>query len=153
MFFRGFNRAFDVSTRGYVRMAGMLARKSILSLGHPGGASCSLSWRLAAAVPGGFVPDRGPGHRHGERAAAQRGVARADRRGAAQVESIVATTPGVESYNTVGGLAMLTNSFQSNVGSMFLRLEAVGRADHAGGVAARPSWRICGASCPGCRRR
>ena len=82
MFFRGFNRVFDVSTRGYVGTAGMLARKSILSLGILA-VVVFLSSRLAAAVPGGFVPDRGPGHRHGERAAPQRGVARADRRGAA----------------------------------------------------------------------
>src|SRR6185436_8778754 len=40
-----------------------------------------------------------------------------------RVESIIAATPGVESYNTVGGLAMLTNTYQPNVGSLFLRLK------------------------------
>ena len=122
MFFRGFNRVFEVSTRGYVSTAGMLARKSILSLGILA-VVVFLSSRLAAAVPGGFVPteDQGivmvnvqlPNGASLERTDA---VLR-------RVESIVASTPGVESYNTVGGMALLTNSFQSNVGSMFLRLE------------------------------
>jgi len=122
MFFRGFNRGFEVSTRGYVSTAGMLARKSILSLGILA-VVVFLSSRLAAAVPGGFVPteDQGivmvnvqlPNGASLERTDA---VLR-------RVESIVASTPGVESYNTVGGMALLTNSFQSNVGSMFLRLE------------------------------
>jgi HAE1 family hydrophobic/amphiphilic exporter-1 len=39
------------------------------------------------------------------------------------VEAILANTPGVESYNTVGGLTMLTNTYQPNVGSFFIRLK------------------------------
>jgi len=125
LFFRGFNRVFDVSTRGYVGTAGMLARKSILSLGILA-VVVFLSSRLAAAVPGGFVPteDQGivmvnvqlPNGASLERTDA---VLR-------RVENIVGATPGVESFNTVGGMAMLTNSFQSNVGSMFLRLKPWG---------------------------
>jgi HAE1 family hydrophobic/amphiphilic exporter-1 len=39
-----------------------------------------------------------------------------------QVEAILARTPGIDSYTTVGGLGMLTNSFSPEFGSLFVRL-------------------------------
>jgi HAE1 family hydrophobic/amphiphilic exporter-1 len=120
-FFRGFNRLFDVSTRGYVGVAAMLARKSFVSLGILG-MVVWLSAKLAAATPGGFVPDE-------DQSIVMANVqlpngASLERTDAVlrSVEAIVAATPGVESYNTVGGLAMITNTFQPNVGSLFIRL-------------------------------
>jgi HAE1 family hydrophobic/amphiphilic exporter-1 len=121
-FFRGFNRAFDVSTNGYVRGAGLLARKSILSVALLA-LVVWLSSSLAAAVPGGFVPDEDQGIvmanvqlPNGASLERTDAVLR-------QVETIFAGTPGVESFNTVGGLAILTNTYQSNVGSFFVRLK------------------------------
>jgi len=122
LFFRGFNRAFDASTNGYVRMAGMLARRSVLSLVILAGVAL-LTWRLAATVPGGFVPDEDQGIvmanvqlPNGASLERTDAVLR-------KIEGILVSTPGVESYNTVGGLAMLTNTYQPNVGSLFIRLK------------------------------
>jgi HAE1 family hydrophobic/amphiphilic exporter-1 len=121
-FFRGFNRVFDVSTKGYVGMAGALARKSILSVGILA-VVVFLSARLAAVVPGGFVPDEDQGIvmanvqlPNGASLERTDAVMR-------QAEAIVAKAPGVDSYNTIGGLAMLTNTFQPNVGTLFIRLK------------------------------
>jgi HAE1 family hydrophobic/amphiphilic exporter-1 len=122
LFFRGFNRVFDVSTRGYVAAAGMLARKSIFSLGILG-AIVWLSWGLAAVIPAGFVPSEDQGIvlvnvQLPNAASLERTDAVMQK-----IETIFSRTPGVESYNTVGGLAMITNTFQPNVGSFFIRLE------------------------------
>ena len=122
LFFRGFNRVFDVSTRGYVATAGMLARKATLSLGILG-AVVWLSWSLARVTPLGFVPTEDQGIvlvnvQLPNGASLERTNAVMQR-----IETIFTRTPGVESFNTVGGLAMITNTFQPNVGSFFIRLE------------------------------
>jgi HAE1 family hydrophobic/amphiphilic exporter-1 len=122
VFFRGFNRAFAVSTNGYVRGAGMLARKSFLSVVILAVVAW-LSSVVARAVPGGFVPEEDQGIvmanvqlPNGASLARTDAVLRS-------VEAVLANTPGVESYNTVGGLTMLTNTYQPNVGSFFIRLK------------------------------
>jgi HAE1 family hydrophobic/amphiphilic exporter-1 len=122
MFFRGFNHVFDRSTRGYVGMAGLLARRAVLSLVILG-VIVWLSAHLASKVPGGFVPDEDQGIvmanvqlPNGASLERTDAVLR-------KAEAIIAATPGVDSYNAVGGLAMLTNTFQPNVGSLFIRLK------------------------------
>jgi HAE1 family hydrophobic/amphiphilic exporter-1 len=122
LFFRGFNRVFDVSTRGYLTAAGMLARKAILSLGVLG-VIVWLSWSLASVTPLGFVPSEDQGIvlvnvQLPNGASLERTDAVMQK-----IEAIFRGIPGVESYNTVGGMAMITNTFQPNVGSFFIRLE------------------------------
>ncbi|MDH4148869.1 MAG: efflux RND transporter permease subunit, partial [Acidimicrobiia bacterium] len=121
-FFRGFNKVFDVSTRGYVGMAGALARKSVLSLGILA-VVVLITSRLAAAVPGGFVPDEDQGIIFGN--VQLPNGASLERTDAVlrTLEDVVAKTPGVESFNTVGGLGLLTNTFQPNFGSFLIRLK------------------------------
>src|SRR5678815_5206554 len=57
-----------------------------------------------------------------------------------QVEEILAKTDGVDSYQTVGGYGVVTNTYQSNYGSLFARLkpweERHGEALHAKGIMA-----------------
>ncbi|MDH5198576.1 MAG: efflux RND transporter permease subunit, partial [Gemmatimonadota bacterium] len=121
-FFRGFNKVFDVSTRGYVGMAGALARKSVLSLGILA-VVVFITSRLTAAVPGGFVPDEDQGIIFGN--VQLPNGASLERTDAVlrTLEDVVAKTPGVESFNTVGGLGLLTNTFQPNFGSFLIRLK------------------------------
>jgi HAE1 family hydrophobic/amphiphilic exporter-1 len=56
----------------------------------------------------------------------------------AQVEEILGKTEGVESYQTVGGYGVVTNTFQPNFGTIFMRLhpweERHGAALHARGI-------------------
>jgi len=122
LFFRGFNRLFDMTTAGYTRMAVALARKAVLSLVILG-VAVFLSWRLAAAVPGGFVPIEDQGvlmvNVQLPNAASLERTDRALR----EAEVIMAATPGVESFNTIGGFGVLTSTYQSNVGTLFARLK------------------------------
>ncbi|HSG02063.1 MAG TPA: efflux RND transporter permease subunit, partial [Vicinamibacterales bacterium] len=121
-FFRGFNRAFDVTTSGYTRVAAGLARKAVLSLVVLA-VAVFLSWRLAASIPGGFVPIEDQGilmvNVQLPNAASLERTDEALR----QAEAILAATPGVESYNTIGGFGVLTGTFQPNFGTLFARLE------------------------------
>jgi hydrophobic/amphiphilic exporter-1 (mainly G- bacteria), HAE1 family len=121
-FFRGFNRGFDKVTGMYVRGAAALVRKSVLSLVAVV-VVLVLSGGIAGQLRTGFVPneDQGifminlqlpPGASLERTDAAMR-----------KVEAILAETPGVESYNSIGGMGMITNSFQTNYGSFFCRLE------------------------------
>src|SRR5215475_4818256 len=60
VFFRGFNRVFDVTTTGYVSVARMLARRSLLTIAIVAvvvfGAVV-----FARAIPSGFIPDEDQG--------------------------------------------------------------------------------------------
>jgi len=121
-FFNGFNRVFDVTTKGYTRVAVALARKAVLSL-LVLGIAVFISWRLAGAIPGGFVPTEDQGvlmvNVQLPNAASLERTDQALR----QAEAVLAATPGVEAYNTLGGLGVLTNSYQSNFGTLFARLK------------------------------
>jgi len=121
-FFSGFNRAFDVTTSGYTRVAAGLARKAVLSLVVLA-VAVFFSWRLAASIPGGFVPIEDQGilmvNVQLPNAASLERTDEALR----QAEAILAATPGVESYNTIGGFGVLTGTFQPNFGTLFARLE------------------------------
>ncbi len=121
-FYRGFNRGFSRTTNGYLRLATGLARRAALSLAAIAGVAL-LGGGLSSAVPSGFVPieDQGvllanmqlPNAASLERTSA---VAR-------RVEEILATTPGVESYNAVGGMSMLSGTYAPNTASFFIRLK------------------------------
>jgi HAE1 family hydrophobic/amphiphilic exporter-1 len=77
---------------------------------------------LGRALPAGFIPDEDqsllgvnvqlPPGASLERTAAV----------LTQVEQIVAKTPGVESFNTIGGYGVVTNTYQPNFGTVFARL-------------------------------
>src|SRR5204863_9053382 len=57
-----------------------------------------------------------------------------------QVEEILGKTEGVESYQTIGGYGVVTNTYQSNYGTLFARLkpweERKGEALHVKGIMA-----------------
>jgi len=122
LLFRGFNRVFDITTTGYTRLAVALARKAVLSLVVLG-VAVFLSWRMAAVIPGGFVPIEDQGvlmvNVQLPNAASLERTDQALR----QAEAIMAATPGVESFNTIGGYGVLTSTYQSNVGTLFARLK------------------------------
>ena len=120
--FGAFNRGFDRATGSYTSWAGLLARRAVLSLVAIAAVGL-LSGGLAKSLRTGFVPDEDqgifmvnvqlPNASSLERAEP---VLR-------QVEEILASTPGVESYNTIAGLGLLTNSYSANYGSFFVRLK------------------------------
>ncbi len=121
-FYRGFNKAFDVTTRGYVKWTKPFVRKAILCIGVVVLATLATG-ALGKALPAGFVPDEDMGifminvqlppasslERTG-------GVVR-------QVESVLKRTEGIVACTGVGGSGILTNSFSPEFASFFCKLE------------------------------
>ncbi|MBI5507045.1 MAG: multidrug efflux RND transporter permease subunit [Deltaproteobacteria bacterium] len=120
-FFGAFNRGFDRTTTGYVSVASLLARRTLLALVAIA-AVAATAGMLGKTLAAGFVPDEDQGifliNVQLPNAAS---LERTDKV-VAQIEAILAKAEGVETCNAVGGLGMLTNSFNANYASFFCRL-------------------------------
>ena len=137
-FFGGFNKVFDRATKGYVKGAQMLVRRSILTIGIVVLVAVGAGL-FGGALPAGFIPeeDQGifginvtlPPAASLERTSAALG----------QVEQILSKTEGVESYQTIGGYGVVTSTYQPNPGTIFIRLKPCGapRRRDARGVMVR----------------
>jgi HAE1 family hydrophobic/amphiphilic exporter-1 len=121
-FFRGFNRVFDATTTGYVKTSRILVRKSILSLAIVGVVIVGAGL-FGRAIPAGFIPDEDQGIL---------GVSVQLPPGASiqrtdevmkKVEEIVGKTEGVDAYQAIIGFGVVTNTFQPNYGTIFMRLK------------------------------
>ena len=132
-----FNVVFDRLTRGYVRVAGGLIRKTVLSLGLLG-ATALAAGILGSRMPTGFVPeeDQGfclAGFQLPDAASLQR-----TREVGKKLEEILAKTPGVRSYTVVAGYNLLTNTASSYVGTVFIAFkdwaERKSTAESAAGI-------------------
>src|SRR4029079_18531363 len=140
VFFRGFNKVFDVTTGGYVSVARLLIRRSIITIGIVGVVVLG-ALMFARAIPSGFIPDEDQGI-FGVNVQLPPGASLARTSAVLkQVEEILAKTEGVESYQTFGGYGVVTNTYQPNYGSLFARLkpweERKGAALHVKGVMAK----------------
>src|SRR5213595_199312 len=60
IFFRGFNKVFDVVTGGYVSVARLLVRRSIITIGIVGVVIVGALF-FAKRIPAGFIPDEDQG--------------------------------------------------------------------------------------------
>src|SRR5262245_23619827 len=119
--FRGFNWVFDKTTTGYMSVTRLLVRRAILTILIVAVVAVGAGL-FGRALPAGFIPDEDqsllgvnvqlPPGASLERTAAV----------LTQVEEIVAKTPGVESFNTIGGYGVVTNTYQPNFGTIFARL-------------------------------
>ena len=139
VFFRGFNKVFDVTTNGYVHVSRLLVRRGIITIGIVGVVILG-SIVFAKAIPSGFIPDEDQGI-FGVNVQLPPGASLARTSEVLKkVEQILAKTEGVESYQTVGGYGVVTNTYQPNYGSIFARLkpweERHGEALHVKGVMA-----------------
>ena len=122
VFFRGFNKVFDVTTNGYVHVSRLLIRRSIVTIGIVGVVILGAGI-LARAIPAGFIPDEDQGI-FGVNVQLPPGASLARTSEVLkQVEEILAKTEGVESYQTIGGYGVVTNTYQPNYGSLFARLK------------------------------
>jgi HAE1 family hydrophobic/amphiphilic exporter-1 len=106
-FFDWFNRIFERTTHGYVRLSGVLIRKSVLAM------VALLAFGAAglffgSRVPSSFLPDEDQGYVYVNmqlpNAASLERTAAASR----QVESVLANTPGVEYTTSVAGFSLLS---------------------------------------------
>src|SRR5215217_6245919 len=138
-FFRGFNKVFDATTGGYVSVSRMLVRRSFLTIVIIAGVVVGAGF-FAKRLPTGFIPDEDQGI-FGINVQLPPGASLARTSEVLkQVEDILKETEGIESYQTVGGYGVVTNTYQTNYGSMFARLkpweERHGDALHVKGIMA-----------------
>jgi HAE1 family hydrophobic/amphiphilic exporter-1 len=138
-FFRGFNKVFDVTTNGYVHVSRLLVRRGLITVGIVGVVVLG-AVLFARAIPAGFIPDEDQGI-FGVNVQLPPGASLARTSEVLRkVEEILAKTDGVESFQTIGGYGVVTNTYQSNYGSIFARLkpwdERHGAALHVKGIMA-----------------
>jgi HAE1 family hydrophobic/amphiphilic exporter-1 len=138
-FFRGFNKVFDVTTNGYVHVSRLLVRRGLITVGIVGVVVLG-AVLFARAIPAGFIPDEDQGI-FGVNVQLPPGASLARTSEVLRkVEEILAKTDGVESFQTIGGYGVVTNSYQSNYGSIVARLkpwdERHGAALHVKGIMA-----------------
>jgi HAE1 family hydrophobic/amphiphilic exporter-1 len=140
LFFRGFNRVFDTATKGYLSVARLLIRRSIITILLVGVVIVGVVL-LGRTLPAGFIPDEDQGLfgvnvQLPPAASLERtsGVLRT-------VEEILGKEEAVDSYQTIGGYGAVTSTYQPNFGSVFVRLkpweERHDRALHVKGIMAR----------------
>jgi hydrophobe/amphiphile efflux-1 (HAE1) family protein len=139
VFFRGFNKVFDVTTNGYVHVSRLLIRRGILTVGIVGVVVLGAIF-FGKLIPAGFIPDEDQGIL-GVNVQLPPGASLARTSEVLKkVEEILAKTEGIESYQTVGGYGVVTNTYQPNYGSLFARLkpwdERHGEALHVKGIMA-----------------
>jgi multidrug efflux pump subunit AcrB len=121
VFFKGFNRVFDVTTTGYVSVARLLVRRAILTIGIIALVVVGAGL-LARAIPAGFIPDEDQGI-VGVNVQLPPGASLARTSEVLKkVENILAKTKAIESFQAIGGYGVVTNTYQSNYGSLFGRL-------------------------------
>jgi len=121
-FFRGFNKAFDHATSGYVGIAKHLVRRSILSIILVGGVVVGAVF-FAGKVPAGFVPEEDQGIMGVTMQLPPGSSLNRTSFAMGQVEQILAKTEGVESYQSIGGYGAVTATYQPNFATIFVRLK------------------------------
>jgi HAE1 family hydrophobic/amphiphilic exporter-1 len=120
--FGGFNRVFDKTTNGYVRLAGMLARRAAISLlvvalvGLGAGG-------LGKVIPGGFVPDEDQGIFLVNVQLPQAASLERTREVSKKVDEILAKETTIERFNIIGGMSFLSGTYTPNSASYFVRLK------------------------------
>jgi HAE1 family hydrophobic/amphiphilic exporter-1 len=138
-FYGGFNKVFDVTTGGYVKWTTMLVRRASLSIVIVAVVAVGAGV-FGSVLPAGFVPleDQGifginitlPPAASLERTSAV----------LAKVERIVEQNHAVDSFQTIGGYGLVTSTYQTNFGTLFVRLkpweERHSAEEHVDGVMA-----------------
>jgi HAE1 family hydrophobic/amphiphilic exporter-1 len=121
-FFGWFNRVFGRATDGYVDWCGVLIRKSARAMLLLGLVTV-LAGALGARLPGGFLPEEDQGYLY---LAVQLPNAASLQRTdevCRDVEAILASTPGVKSYNTIVGFSLLSSVFATYNAFFFVTFE------------------------------
>ncbi len=130
-FFNGFNRFFDRFSEGYSRLVGRLIRMTSVVLVIYAG-FIGLNFLAFEKVPTGFIPQQDQGYlilyaQLPDAASLARTQAVVQ-----QATRIILDTEGVKHVNAYAGFSILSGSSQSNVATMFARLDDFDlRAGHA----------------------
>jgi HAE1 family hydrophobic/amphiphilic exporter-1 len=120
-----FNRGFDATTNGYVRVSRSLARRGVIVVVLLGALTAGAGL-TGMKLPSGFVPDEDQGYFYvnvqlPDAASLQRTDAVAKK-----VEAILGGTDGVESYATIAGFSLISRVSASYNGFFFVTLKPWG---------------------------
>jgi HAE1 family hydrophobic/amphiphilic exporter-1 len=118
IFFRKFDELFDRGTAGYKGFVNGLLRKSALSMLVFCGLMV-LTWLGVVSVPVGFLPDEDQGYFFVNASLPDGASLDRTREVTTQVKDILAATPGVAKFLTVGGYSLL-DGVQSPNAAMFI---------------------------------
>ena len=121
-FFKGFNRVFEQVTGKFLIYTGFFTRRLIRAGVLVGALLLGLFW-LFSAVPGGFVPEEDQGYVLAALQLPDAASLQRTEQVMAQVDKIIAEFDTIESYTSVSGFSMLTNTTQSNAGFIFVQLK------------------------------
>jgi len=121
-FFEWFNRSFERTSKGYVRVSGGLIRKSVLALALL--VACGLAGVFfAGGVPSSFLPDEDQGYVYVNMDLPNAASLERTSAAARQVEEILANTPGVEYTTSVVGFSLLSFVRTTYNGFFFVTLK------------------------------
>ncbi len=121
-FFRSFNRIFGRASRGYVSLCGSLIRKSGLSLLFLVGIAI-LAGLLGRGIPVGFLPEEDQGYFYINVALPEAASLQRTDETCRKVEEILKNTPGIEHYQTVVGLSLMSIAQNTYSGFFFVTLK------------------------------
>src|SRR5262245_50719986 len=122
VFFRWFNQGFDWVTGRYVGVARMLVRKAIITIALVGVVILGAGL-FGSRLPAGFIPEEDQGL-FGVNVTLPPGASLERTAGVlTRVENIVGKTAGIDSFATIGGFGLVTNTYQPNFGTILVRLK------------------------------
>jgi HAE1 family hydrophobic/amphiphilic exporter-1 len=120
-----FNRGFDATTSGYVRVSRSLARRGIVVVALL--ALLTAGAGLAGSkLPNGFVPDEDQGYFYVNVQLPDAASLQRTDEVAKKVEAILGSTDGVESYATIAGFSLISRVSASYNGFFFVTLKPWG---------------------------
>ncbi len=122
LFFQGFNKVFDKSTDAYMKVTNIVTRKIIRGLVFIVVIVVGLGY-LGKVLPGGFMPEEDQGYfmvniQLPDAASMQRSDAVTKK-----VEKIIGQYEEVEFITAATGFSMISNSYSSNAGFLFIALK------------------------------
>ncbi len=122
LFFAGFNKAFNWTTRGYLSGVGMLIRRFVLAFVALGAVYFGAGY-LFKTLPSGFLPDEDQGVFFGALRLADGASIQRNEQSADQLIKSIQHNPGVLDTTSFGGLDFVTTTNGSNVATIFATLK------------------------------
>src|SRR5262252_4590245 len=122
LFFRGFNKVFKVTTDGYVSGARILVRKGILTIIIVALVIMGAGF-FGKRIPAGFIPEEDQGILGVNVQLPPGASLERTSEVLRKVEEILGKEKAIESYQTIGGYGVVTNTYQPNYGTLFARLK------------------------------
>jgi len=121
-FFRGFNKVFDITTNGYVSGSRFLVRRGILTIGIVLVVIVGAGF-FGRMIPAGFIPEEDQGILGVNVQLPPGASLERTSEVLKKIEVSLSKIHAIESYQTVGGYGVVTNTFQPNYGTLFARLK------------------------------